>query len=163
MFRCNPLFFHFPSKLAETATKRNPLGASEAGSSSETYRLELLFQLPLDQVQPPVDFICSGSGVDVDTGRAFDRLCALRGGVVHILTFYLTEREGDGADDTPGELPVLHPPSARIRWILLHRQVSVLKMEAEEARSTIRAAYCTPLPFHLFTVTRRGINASGAG
>lgn len=77
-------------------------GAAPAGGNgSGSYHLDLVFETPGDDTQEvsssAFDFVCSSSGLEGEGGRdgrgheeavGFDRVCALRGKVVHIFTMY---------------------------------------------------------------------------
>lgn len=105
--------------------REGSLGGGSAGgrsSNNGSYHLGFLFETPGEKrnttaasAAQAFDFVCSSSGFERETGGAsgssgqgervvgFDRVCALRGEVVHIFTFF----HPDGVDgDGTGELCV---------------------------------------------------------
>ncbi|CAM9262363.1 unnamed protein product [Ectocarpus sp. 12 AP-2014] len=94
--------------------------ATAAGSSGNgSYHLGLLFEAPMDgnnntqqqqgtrrercSSSPAFDFVCSSSGTTSEEGGqevGFDRVCALRGEVVHIFTFFHAGAEEVGGSSS---------------------------------------------------------------
>lgn len=100
--------------------------APAAGSSGNgSYHLGLLFDAPMDDTSntqqsegsgrelcpsssSAFDFVCSSSGTQAEKGEdeevGFDRVCALRGEMVHIFTFFHAGTEEDrGSSSGEGE------------------------------------------------------------
>lgn len=108
-----------PSRTGEYG----PTAAAAGGSGNGSYHLSLLLEAPAESKEGDVakgggssaafDFVCSSSGVqapeearldggDSEGAVGFDRVCALRGEVVHIFTFF--HRPDGVADKSSGEL-----------------------------------------------------------
>ncbi|CAN0180013.1 unnamed protein product, partial [Ectocarpus fasciculatus] len=83
------------------------------GGGNGSYHLGLLLETPMDNddtqqqgrrrrehcsSSSAFDFVCSSSGTTAQEGVGFDRVCALRGEVVHIFTFF----HPDGGADEDG-------------------------------------------------------------
>lgn len=109
--------------------------ASGDGAGQNGYQLSLLLQLPAEKGQSPFSFVCSSSGSTAsspDGGHGsrevgaggLDRVCALRGAVVYILTFI---HESDGAVGDGAGMLIQHQgfQCARYTVQLLHRDSTV--------------------------------------
>lgn len=97
------------------------------GNGNGSYQIGLLFEAqiydtdgkrggggkPAAPCSSPIDFVCSSSGVggvkqeDRGGGVGFDRVCALRGKIIHIFTFH-HDASGDISRDCAGKFQTLY-------------------------------------------------------
>lgn len=123
--KCTASDAPLPSAPLFRLTRKSGRGGeapAAGGGGNGSYHLGLLFEFetPMDNddsdntqqqgrrreqcsSSSAFDFVCSSSGTTAEEGVGFDRVCALRGEVVHIFTFFHPGGADEDGSSSSGE------------------------------------------------------------